>query len=85
MGAQPDPYRQFLDYMNAKGGRILEIEFYQEQFGERFESNGTFFIQEKGIIPLMLWINESPLTMVRSPRLTRWGNRWSMIKLFPGK
>ena len=43
MGAQPDPYQQFLDYMNAKGGRILEIEFYQEQFGERFESNGTFF------------------------------------------
>ena len=43
MGAQPDPYRQFLDYMNAKGGRILEIEIYQEQFGERIESNGTFF------------------------------------------
>ena len=43
MGAQPGPYQQFLDYMNAKSGRIFEIEFYQEQFGKRFESNGTFF------------------------------------------
>ena len=31
MGAQPGPYQQFLDYMNEKGGRIFEIEFYQEQ------------------------------------------------------
>ena len=43
MGAQPDPYQQFLDYMNVKSGRIFEIDFYQEQFGKRFESNGTFF------------------------------------------
>ena len=43
MGAQPGPYQQFLDYMNAKSGRIFEIDFYQEQFGKRFESTGTFF------------------------------------------
>ena len=43
MGAQSGPYQEFLDYMNEKGGRIFEVEFYQEQFGKRFESNGTFF------------------------------------------
>ena len=43
MGAQPEPYQQFLHYMNAKSGRIFEIDFYQEQFGKRFESTGTFF------------------------------------------
>jgi len=43
MGAQSGPYQQFLDYMNEKGGRIFEIEYYQEQFGKQFEFNGTFF------------------------------------------
>tara|TARA_B100000029_G_scaffold88210_1_gene78112 strand:+ start:2883 stop:3458 length:576 start_codon:yes stop_codon:yes gene_type:complete len=43
MLAEEDPYRQFLNYMNHEGGRILEIEFYQEQIGERFESGGTFY------------------------------------------
>ncbi|MBT3180617.1 MAG: hypothetical protein HN674_03715 [Candidatus Marinimicrobia bacterium] len=41
--SQPDPYQQFLEFMNTKGGRILEIEFYQEQYGERYNSTGTFF------------------------------------------
>ena len=47
MWAQSGPYQQFLDFMNTPGGRILEIEFYQEQNGERYESNGTFYYMGK--------------------------------------
>ena len=45
--AQSKPYQNFLDFMNIPGGLILEIEFYQEQNGERFESDGTFYYIEK--------------------------------------
>ncbi len=45
--AQTDPYQEFFNYMNAQGGRILEIEFYQEQYGERYESKGTFYYSGK--------------------------------------
>jgi hypothetical protein len=47
MMAQSKPYQNFLDFMNISGGLILEIEFYQEQNGERFESDGTFYYIEK--------------------------------------
>jgi hypothetical protein len=41
--AQLDPYQAFMAYMIEPGGKIMEIEFSQEQYGERYESSGTFF------------------------------------------
>ncbi|MGY8787758.1 MAG: hypothetical protein ACKVH5_05610 [Fidelibacterota bacterium] len=41
--SQSLPYEQFLDFMNHSNGRVLGIDFYQDQYGERFESTGTFY------------------------------------------
>ena len=46
IGAQDSPYKQFQSYMDVPGGRILEIDFYQEQLGDRFESSGTLYYIE---------------------------------------
>ena len=43
IGAQDSPYKQFQSYMDVPGGRLLEIDFYQEQLGDRFESSGTLY------------------------------------------
>ena len=41
--AQSDSYTQFLDYMNQPGGRVLTLDFFQDQYGERYESSGAFY------------------------------------------
>ena len=46
IGAQDSPYKQFQSYMDVPGGRLLEIDFYQEQLGDRFESSGTLYYIE---------------------------------------
>ena len=40
---QDSPYKQFQSYMDVPGGRLLEIDFYQEQLGDRFESSGILY------------------------------------------
>ena len=46
IGAQDSPYKQFQSYMDVPGGRLFEIDFYQEQLGDRFESSGTLYYIE---------------------------------------
>ena len=43
IGAQGSPYKQFQSYMDVPGGRLLEIDFYQEQLGDRFENSGILY------------------------------------------
>ena len=43
IGGQASPYKQFQSYMDVPVGRLLEIDFYQEQLGDRFESSGTLY------------------------------------------
>ena len=43
IGAQGSPYKQFQSYMDVPGGRLLEIDFYQEQLGDRFASSGILY------------------------------------------
>ena len=43
IGAQDSPYKQFQSYMDVPGGRLLEIDFFQEQLGDRFESSGILY------------------------------------------
>ena len=40
---QDSPYKQFQSYMDVPGGRLLEIDFFQEQLGDRFESSGILY------------------------------------------
>jgi len=41
--AQANPYDKFLSFMNRNGGQQLEINFHQEQYGQKYYASGHFY------------------------------------------